>query len=208
MQAGLTFLEFLNNAAQQGDAVNIMFEQRLFDLVGILHKISDALTAEQVPYELIGGLAVLIHVEEANPEHSTLTRNVDLLVLRSDLDRIKQAAAKSNFHFRHAAGVDMLLYGSTESTKNAVHLIFSGEKVRPNYLSPTPPIEPEQKLIHGQEVMVIPVADLVRMKLTSFRDKDRVHVRSLDSAGLITVAVEGRLSPELLERLQHVRVTE
>jgi hypothetical protein len=56
--------------------------------------------------------------------------------------------------------------------------------------------------------MVIPVADLVRMKLTSFRDKDRVHVRSMDVAGLITQDVEKALPPELAERLKHVRETE
>ena len=56
--------------------------------------------------------------------------------------------------------------------------------------------------------MVIPVADLVRMKLTSHRDKDRVHVRSLDSVGLVTEDVERKLTPELLLRLRQIRETE
>jgi hypothetical protein len=46
------------------------------------------------------------------------------------------------------------------------------------------------------------------MKLNAFRDKDRVHVRDMDEAGLITPEVEGKLSPELRERLGHVRETE
>ena len=50
------------------------------------------------------------------------------MVLRSDLERIKLAAGKHGFRFRHAAGVDMLIYGDVEPTKNAVHLIFSGER--------------------------------------------------------------------------------
>src|SRR6266545_1756197 len=74
-----TFEQFLADAAQKGEAVNTLFEERLFDLVGVLHRITDALTAEHISHELIGGLAVLIHVEEANPEHSTLTRDVDLM---------------------------------------------------------------------------------------------------------------------------------
>jgi hypothetical protein len=102
----------------------------------------------------------------------------------------------------------MLLYGDTDSARNAVHLVFSGEKVRPNQATPNPRIAPEKKRIHGGDVMVIPVADLVRMKLSSFRDKDRVHVRSMDAAGLITPEVEAGLPPELLARLQHVRETE
>ena len=129
----LTFEQFLADAANRGEAVNTVFEERLFDLVGILHRISDTLAAELIPYEVIGGLAVLIHVEEANPEHSVLTRDVDIMVLRSDLERVKRNAAKHGFRFRHAAGVDMLIFGDAESTRNAVHLIFSGEKVRPHY---------------------------------------------------------------------------
>jgi hypothetical protein len=203
-----TFEQFLADAARRGEAVNTLFEERLFELVGVLHKITDALLESHIPHEVIGGLAVLIHVEEANPEYTSLTRDVDLMVQRSDLDRIKSAVAKYGFRFRHVAGGDMLIYGETDSAKNAVHLIFSGEKVRPSYLSPAPPIDPERKRIHGKEVMVIPVAGLVKMKLTSNRDKDRVHIRSLDAAGLISHRVETQLTPELQSRLKNIRETE
>jgi len=130
------------------------------------------------------------------------------MVRREDLERITQASAQQGFRFRHAAVEDTLLYGDTNSAKNAVHLLFTGEKVRPNQATPNPPIKPERRHIHGKEVMVIPVADLVRMKLSSFRDKDRVHVRSMDAARLITPDVEKSLTPELLARLKHVRETE
>ena len=204
----LTFAQFLADAARNGEAVNTLFEERLFDLVGILHRSSYALASEDIPYELIGGLAVLIHVEEANPEHSTLTRDIDLMVRRADLERIREAAARNGFRFRHAAGVDMLLYGSTDSAKNAVHLLFTGEKVRPSQVTQNPPIEPEKKSILGEEFFIAPVADLVTMKLSSYRDKDRVHIRSMDAAGLITLRVQNKLAPELLARLQHIRETE
>src|SRR4051812_3306327 len=111
----LTFAQFLSDAAEKGEAVNTLFEERLFHLVNILHKITDSLTAEHIAHELIGGLAVLIHVEEANPEHATLTRDVDLMVRRADLERIKEVAEKNGFRFRHAAGVDMLIYGDSGS---------------------------------------------------------------------------------------------
>ncbi|HTD44299.1 MAG TPA: hypothetical protein VK687_08970 [Bryobacteraceae bacterium] len=202
------FAQFLAEAAEKGEVVNILFEKRLFDLVGVLHKITDTLTAEGIPHELIGGLAVLVHVEEADPMHATLTRDVDLMVRREDLERIKEAAAKNGFRFRHTAGVDMLLYGHADSARNAVHLIFSGEKVRSNQANPNPPIAPEKKRILGEDVPVIPVADLLRMKLSAFRDKDRVHVRSMDAAGLITAGVEEKLPGELRVRLRHVRETE
>ena len=83
-----------------------------------------------------------------------LTRDIDLLVRREDLGRIKDAAARHGFRFRHSAGLDMLLYGAA-GHKSPVHLIFSGEKVRPNQATPNPPIAPEKKRILGHEVMVI-----------------------------------------------------
>src|ERR1039457_892209 len=126
-----TFAPFLHNAAHRGEAVNLVFEQRLFDLAGILHKITGPLMAEGVPHELIGGLAVLVHVEEANTAHSTLTRAVDLRFGRFDLERVTEMGARHGVRFRHAAELDMLLYGETTSARNAVHLLFSGEKVRP-----------------------------------------------------------------------------
>ena len=189
------FEQFLTDAANSGEAVNIMFEQRLFDLVGVLHRIADALTAEQIPYEVIGGLAVLIHVEEVSPELSSLTRDVDLMIHRQDLDRIKDVAAQSGFAFRHAAGVDMLIYG--DAGRVCLHA-----------RTPTPSITPQRKSIHGKDVMVIPVADLLVMKLTSFRLKDQVHIKTMDAAGLLTPDVETSLTPELSARLKQVRDTE
>jgi hypothetical protein len=197
----LTFEQFIADAASRGEAVNTLFEERLFGLIGILHKIADSLASDHIPYEVIGGLAVLIHVEEANPELTALTRDVDVMVRRSDLERIKSTSARHGFRFRHTAGIDMLVYGDTDSDRNAVHLIFSED-------FSTPPIASETKVVHDKEVMVVPVVDLVRMKLNAFRDQDRVHVRSLDAAGLITPDVERRLPAELLSRLQHVRETE
>lgn len=204
----LTFDQFLRSTAAKGEVVNTLFEERLFGLVGVLRRIAEALREEHVPYELIGGLAVLIHVEEASPEHATLTRDVDLMVRREDLERIKDIAGRRGFRFRHVAGVDMLLFGDTDSARNAVHLIFSGERVRPNQAVPNPPIAPEVRQIHGGEVMVIPVADLVRMKLSSWRLKDQVHIQGMDAAGLITPELEGGLPPELRERLRQVRTME
>jgi hypothetical protein len=96
----VTFAEWLTEAAGRGEVVNTLFEERLFELVGILHRISGTLEAGRIPHEVIGGLAVLLHVEEANPEHATLTRDVDIMVRREDLDRVKQAAQQAGFRFR------------------------------------------------------------------------------------------------------------
>ncbi len=80
--------------------------------------------------------------------------------------------------------------------------------MRATQLEPNPPLRPEHVEILGVNVAVIPVADLVRMKLNSYRDIDRVHVRDMDSIGLVTPAIESALTPELRKRLDHIRATE
>ena len=195
----LTFEQFLRRAAKKGEAVNLMFEERLFGLVEILHKVADMFTAEGIPYETIGGMAVAAHIEQVDRDQIMLTRDVDIMIDRSDLERVQEAAP------RH--GLDMLLYGDEKKAIRGVHLLFSGEKVKPDQ-APNPRLAPERITVHGGEVSVIPVIDLVRMKLNSYRDKDRVHVRGMDAVGLITPEVERALPAELGSRLQHIRQTE
>lgn len=202
----MEFLQYLEETASKGEVANLVFEERLFNLVDILQKIAGPFEAAGIPYEVVGGLAVLIHVEEADSTHSVLTRDVDVLISRSDLDRAVVTAESQGFRFRHAAGVDMLLYG--DKAVNAIHLLFSGEKVRAAQATPHPPVAPEHKTIHGEHVPVAPVADLVQMKLSANRDKDRVHLRSLDAACLITPEIERGLPEELRARLCQVRETE
>jgi hypothetical protein len=87
-----------------------------------------------------------------------------------------------------------------------VHLIFVREKVRPEYVEAVPDFSPVTATEDG--MLIAPVADLVRMKLTSFRLKDRVHIQDMDGVGLITPEIESGLPEVLRERLAQVRVTE
>lgn len=203
-----TFSEFLENAAAKQEFVNILFEERVFELIGTLARLSVPLEEAGVAHELVGGLAVFVHVENADSTHSSLTRDIDVMIRRADLDRVVGIAEAHGFRFRHSAGLDMLLYGETNSAKNAVHLLYSGERVKAWQVEEHPIIRPVRAGLHGQEFLVIPVEDLLRMKLSAFRDKDRVHVRGMDAAGLITAEVEVGLSEVLLERLRIVRETE
>jgi hypothetical protein len=201
----LTFEQFLRNTLEKGGSINILFEERLFALVGTLERIATPLAAGKIPYELIGGGAVMVQVNRVEPSAVRNTKDIDIMVYRPDLERIKEVAQRHGFTYRHAAGLDMLLPHGETQARNAVHLIFSGEKVRPNQAVENPPLRPEHLSIHGVEVAVIPVVDLVQMKLSSNRDIDRVHVRDLDSVGLITQDVEGALPPVLHARLQEIR---
>jgi hypothetical protein len=204
----ISFEQFLLDAASRGEAVNTLFERRLFGLIGMLHRITDTLNSAGIPHEVVGGLAVLIYVEEANPEHTALTPNVDLVVRRSDLERIKEAAAKDGFRFDQGAKGDRLIHGSDERAAFAVRLVFSGERITPTQEACNPPVEPVVKVVHEKEVLVIPIADLIRMKLISNRLVDQVHVKTMDVVGLVTPDVDKTLTPELAARLKHIRETE
>jgi hypothetical protein len=158
----VTFAEFLGNAASRREFVNVLFEERVFELIGTLQKLSTALEQAGIPHELVGGLAVFLHVENADSTHSSLTRDIDVMIRRDDLPRVIAIAEEHGFRFRNSAGLDMLLYGETSSARNAVHLLFSGEKVKETQLEAHPRIRPVRAAIHGQDFLVIPVMDLVK----------------------------------------------
>lgn len=50
----------------------------------------------------------------------------------------------------------------------------------------------------------IPLEALVRMKLNSFRDKDRVHIRDMISLDMIDHSWTTKYPPELGQRLQAI----
>jgi hypothetical protein len=180
-----------------------MHVEQLFEKVKRLHA---ALAEAGLPYRIVGGVAVFFQVFERDPGKARMTRDVDVAVNREDLSRISAAGEKYGFRYRHAAGLDMLVDAENPRASTAIHLIFVREKVRPEYLEPVPGFSEPTRTAEG--VLLAPVADLVRMKLTSFRLKDRVHVQDMDSVGLITLEIERGLSEPLRARLAEVRATE
>ena len=204
----LSFEQYLRTTAEKGGSINVMFEERLFALVGTLERVSAPLGAAGIPYEVIGGMAVMVHVNRVEPSAVRNTKDIDIMVDRADLERIKEVAGQHGFTFQHVRGVDMLLPPGETKVRNAVHLVFAGERVKETQAVPNPSLAPEFFSIHGVEVAVIPVVDLVQMKLSNYRDIDRVHVRDMDEVGLVTAEVEAALPAALRERLQEIRSRE
>src|SRR5262245_2393410 len=99
-----------------------------------------ALESAGVPYAVAGGNAVAAWVSRVDEAAVRNTRDVDILIRRSDLDAATQAMAKAGFMFRHAAGVAMFLDGPDAKARDAVHIVFADEKVRPKYLLPAPAV--------------------------------------------------------------------
>jgi len=185
--------------------VNSFFEKRVQQLFDLAERVEKAFATAGLEYRIIGGLAAYLYVEEIEPDAGRLTKDIDIVVRRGDLPRIAQAVTPFGLEYRHVAGVDMLVQAGEPSARRAVHLVFAGEKVRPEYAEPVPELGPGRSV---QGMRVVPLADLIRMKLTSFRAKDEAHLKDLDEAGLITAEIEAALSPILRERLARVRARE
>ena len=185
---------------------NSYFERSVEQILDIAGRFAHALEGVGIPYRVVGGLGIFLHVERVDPLAARLTRDVDVAVDRGQLDQIKAAAAAQGFAYRHVAGVDMFVDASDPKARSGVHLVFVGERVRADYLEPVPAFS--EPLRTRQGILIAPVADLLRMKLTSFRLKDRVHLQDLDRAGLVTPEMEASLSDALRTRLAEMRASE
>jgi hypothetical protein len=164
-----------------------------------LRRTAQALEQAQIPYAIIGGNAVAAWVSEVDEAAVRNTQDVDILLRRADLERAKVALAQAGFVYRHAASIDMFLDGPNAKARDAVHVIFAGEKVRQEYLLPAPDVD-EMKITATSRVLSLEA--LLRMKLTSFRDKDRTHVRDFIAVGLVDASWCARLPDDLAKRLQ------
>lgn len=160
-----------------------------------------ALEAAGVPYAVIGGNAVMAWVEQTDESAVRFTQDVDIALRREDLDRARQAMAAAGFVHRHVSGIDMFLDGPGGKARDAVHVVFAGEKVRPEYAAAVPDVA---ESVSFRTYRVLGLEPLVRMKLTSFRDKDKTHVRDMIGIGLIDASWPARFPAELAERLQHL----
>ncbi len=181
---------------------NTIFEDAVEKIFDVTKRFATALEAAAIPYRVVGGLAVFVHVDARDPMAARLTKDVDVAIDRQNLDAIRAALEPYGFAFRHVAGVDMFVDANHPNASAAVHLLFAGERVRSDDLEVVPDSHPEHS---PRGFMIATVADLVHMKLTSFRLKDQVHIQDLDQAGLITPEIEQTLSATLLARLQEVR---
>lgn len=187
--------------------IHTFFEDKVERINDVAQQVAGALERAGVPYRVVGGFAIFLYVDLIDPLKARLTRDVDIMVDRRDLEKIAQAVASCGFEYRHAAGADMLVDASEPKARNAVHLVFAREKVRPEYFEAAPGFS-EAASRSAQGIVLAPVADLVRMKLTSFRIRDRVHIQDLDSVGLITPEIEASLPEILRARLAEVRASE
>ncbi|MGD0654485.1 MAG: nucleotidyl transferase AbiEii/AbiGii toxin family protein [Thermoguttaceae bacterium] len=165
-----------------------------------LERICRAFSEARIHYALVGGQAVALWVAQKEPAAVRTTKDVDVLLGRSDLPKARAAAMSAGFDYFEVMGVGMFLDREDPNPRRAVHIVWAGEKVRPEYDYPSPTLDQRQELSPGIQVMSLP--GLVQMKLLSNRDQDRVHLRDMIDVGLIGRELLAQLPSTLAERLE------
>lgn len=172
------------------------YDKHLEQLSAVAERVCRVLREAGIEYRIVGGLAVLFHVESRDPLAARLTKDVDLAVDRADLPRITEAVRSLGLEYRHVAGLDMFVCANAPKTQSGVHLLFVQER----FFS--------EPAVNYAGILLVSAPQLVRMKLISFRQRDKTHIIDMDSVGLITPEIEAGLSKPLRDRLQRVRAEE
>ncbi len=166
-----------------------------------LLRASAALEAAGVPYAVAGGNAVAVWVATVDAAAVRNTQDVDIVLRRSDLAAATAALERAGFIRREVLGVGKFLDGPDAQARDAVHVLWAGEKVRPHYAAPVPDVSESARPGRFQ---VVALEALVRMELAAFRNEDCVSLRDMLDVGLIDATWTSRFSPDLAARLQQL----
>jgi len=175
------------------------YAMSLDDVTDRLRRITGALAEKSVPYAVVGGQAVALWVATKEPAAVRTTKDVDLLIRRDDLPRARAAALSVEMDYFEVMGVGMFLDRQAPNPRHAVHLVWAGEKVRPEYESPSPDVDQHQTIA---DLSAVSLLGLVSMKLLANRDQDRVHLRDMIDVGLVDRKTLGQLPASLAKRLE------
>jgi hypothetical protein len=139
-------------------------------------------------------------VATKDPDAVRTTKGVDILLRRSDLARAKRAAKSADLEYFEVLGVGMFLDHKNPHPKRGVHIIWAGEKVKPEYPLPAPDVDDRLELQPGR--FVVSLIDLVKMKLMARRLHDLTQLKDMIDVGLIDREMLRQLPKVLAERLE------
>ena len=166
-----------------------------------VRRASAALSAANIPYAVVGGNAVAAWVARVDQAAVRNTQDVDILLRREDLPAVINAMQSAGFVHRHVNQFDFFTEPDETRFRHGVHLIFAREKVKTDDILPAADVDESEP---GPEFQVVSLDALVRMKLTAFRAKDRVHLDDLLRVGLIDETWKTRMPAAFADRLDQV----
>jgi hypothetical protein len=166
-----------------------------------LRRATKALDDAGVPYAVAGGNAVAEWVARIDEDAVRNTRDVDLLIRRIDLPAARAALEAAGFVYHQLLDIDVFVDGPQGRPSGGVHILFAGEKVRPEYQHASPDLHESERAANFQ---VTTLEALVRMKLIAYRRKDQVHLLDLIGVGLLDATWPARFPQPLADRLQQL----
>jgi len=116
-----------------------------------------------------------------------------------DLPRAIAAFKAAGFVHSYTFGINIFADGPQGKAREAERIFFAGEPVKPADPPPAPKLTAAQML---DGYRIVDLDQLITMKLTAFRLKDRVHLLDMNDAGLIDAATLERVPPVLRPRLE------
>jgi len=167
-----------------------------------MHRTAAALNEARVPFVVIGGNAVGVWVATRDEGAVRNTPNVNILMDRRDWARAIAAMSASGFDAANPDGLPVFLDRNDPSPRRGVHVHFAGEPIRPG----ASVIAPAVKVgIAHDGVPALDLKELIVLKLSAFRNIDRVHIRDMIRVGLISDAIADQIPAELRLRLEEIR---
>ncbi len=171
----------------------------------LLKTVTAALDDAGIAYAVIGGNAVATWIATRDVGAVRATKDVDLLLRRSDLDRAETALSPHGFVRDEVLGIPVFLEAADPLPSQGVHVILANELVRDFAKHPAPDVTCAERSASG--FLVLDLASLVTMKLEAYRRVDQVHIEDLLRVGLIDAALADKLPDDLRERLREIRDT-
>ena len=166
-----------------------------------LERTTAALEQARIQYVVLGGHAVAAWVASVDPAAVRTTPTVDVLLRREDIVSASEALEPAGLHVEQTESGLALRDAVITSPPRTGRVIIAGELVRPDNVVPAPDVTESVRL----DGLPVPTFEaLLRMKLTAFRNVDRMHLRDLMDVELLDTAWVSRLPPILGTRLQAV----
>jgi hypothetical protein len=143
------------------------------ELVGILQRLDD----QGIDYAICGGIAVALH------GYPRFTKDIDLVVLAEDAERVADALEPQGFVFR-AGRVPFDVGGPYEREIYRVSKIENGETLTLDLLLVNEALQDvwEQRELfdwRGRRISVVSVQGLAKMKRLAGRDQDLLDLKML-----------------------------
>jgi hypothetical protein len=166
-----------------------------------LRRATRSLDAAGVAYAVAGGNAVAEWVARVDEDAVRNTRDVDILIRRSDFAAAKACLEAVGFIYYELLDIDTFIDGPQGKPSGGIHFLYAGEKIHPAADFNLPEIDESERAI---EFQVATLEALVRMKLIAWRDKDRTHLRDLIGVNLLDATWPSRFPAPLGDRLQRL----